>query len=165
MRTSVRMVMSESTLKGAIAEAAITARAVELGIYVLRPLVEGAPLRPRLRRRPPALPRAVQMGAAEGRDRAGEPHDLPAHAAGLRAVDVPLRRDRRGGRLLPGTQALLLAADRTCGGQVGHLIAPAARCQPPGSRDNIRGRPRARGYSSAGRAPPWHGGGRRFEPD
>ena len=33
--------MSESTLKGAIAEAAITARAVELGIVVLRPLVEG----------------------------------------------------------------------------------------------------------------------------
>src|SRR3954471_23995257 len=33
--------MSESTIKGAIAEAAITAAAVELGIYVLRPLVEG----------------------------------------------------------------------------------------------------------------------------
>ena len=33
--------MSASTLKGAIAEAAITARAVELGIVVLRPLVEG----------------------------------------------------------------------------------------------------------------------------
>ena len=32
--------MSESTLKGAIAEAAITAAAVELGIYVLRPMVE-----------------------------------------------------------------------------------------------------------------------------
>ena len=33
--------MSASTLKGAIAEAAITSRAVELGIVVLRPLVEG----------------------------------------------------------------------------------------------------------------------------
>src|SRR3954451_13037794 len=33
--------VSESTLKGAIAEAAITARAVELGIVVLRPVVEG----------------------------------------------------------------------------------------------------------------------------
>ena len=33
--------MSESTLKGAIAEAAITARAVELSIVVLRPVVEG----------------------------------------------------------------------------------------------------------------------------
>src|SRR3954453_18890396 len=33
--------VSESTLKGAIAEAAITARAVELGIVVLRPIVEG----------------------------------------------------------------------------------------------------------------------------
>ena len=33
--------MSDSTLKGAIAEAAITAAAVELGIVVLRPLVEG----------------------------------------------------------------------------------------------------------------------------
>ena len=33
--------MSESTLKGAIAEAAITAMAVELGVVVLRPLVEG----------------------------------------------------------------------------------------------------------------------------
>jgi PD-(D/E)XK endonuclease len=33
--------MSESTIKGAIAEAAITAAAIELGIYVLRPLVEG----------------------------------------------------------------------------------------------------------------------------
>ena len=33
--------MSESTLKGAIAEAAITAAAVELGIFVLRPMVEG----------------------------------------------------------------------------------------------------------------------------
>ena len=33
--------MSESTLKGAIAETAITARAVELGIVVLRPVVEG----------------------------------------------------------------------------------------------------------------------------
>ena len=32
---------SESTLKGAIAEAAITSAAVELGIVVLRPLVEG----------------------------------------------------------------------------------------------------------------------------
>ena len=33
--------MSESTLKGAIAEAAITSAAVELGIFVLRPMVEG----------------------------------------------------------------------------------------------------------------------------
>ncbi len=33
--------MSETTLKGAIAEAAITAAAVELGIVVLRPVVEG----------------------------------------------------------------------------------------------------------------------------
>ena len=33
--------MSETTIKGAIAEAAITAAAVELGIFVLRPLVEG----------------------------------------------------------------------------------------------------------------------------
>src|SRR3954453_18602415 len=33
--------MSDSTLKGAIAEAAITAAAVELGIVVLRPGVEG----------------------------------------------------------------------------------------------------------------------------
>src|SRR3954453_1959891 len=33
--------VSESTLEGAIAEAAITAAAVELGIYVLRPVVEG----------------------------------------------------------------------------------------------------------------------------
>ena len=33
--------MSESTLKGAIAEAAITSHAIELGIVVLRPLVEG----------------------------------------------------------------------------------------------------------------------------
>src|SRR3712207_9260801 len=33
--------MSESTLKGAIAEAAIAAAAVELGVVVLRPVVEG----------------------------------------------------------------------------------------------------------------------------
>jgi hypothetical protein len=33
--------VSESTLKGAIAETAITARAVDLGIVVLRPVVEG----------------------------------------------------------------------------------------------------------------------------
>lgn len=33
--------MSESTLKGAIAEAAIASAAIELGIHVLRPLVEG----------------------------------------------------------------------------------------------------------------------------
>ncbi|HET8758177.1 MAG TPA: group I intron-associated PD-(D/E)XK endonuclease [Solirubrobacteraceae bacterium] len=33
--------MSESTLKGAIAEAAITAAAVELGFVVLRPFPEG----------------------------------------------------------------------------------------------------------------------------
>ena len=33
--------MSESTLKGAIAETAITLAAVELGIYVLRPVIEG----------------------------------------------------------------------------------------------------------------------------
>ena len=33
--------MSQSTLKGAIAECAITAAAVELGFVVLRPLVEG----------------------------------------------------------------------------------------------------------------------------
>jgi hypothetical protein len=33
--------VSESTIKGAIAEAAITAAAVELGFVVLRPLVEG----------------------------------------------------------------------------------------------------------------------------
>jgi hypothetical protein len=33
--------MSETTWKGAIAEAAITAVAVELGFVVLRPLVEG----------------------------------------------------------------------------------------------------------------------------
>jgi hypothetical protein len=33
--------VSESTIKGAIAEAAITAAAVEMGIYVLRPVVEG----------------------------------------------------------------------------------------------------------------------------
>jgi hypothetical protein len=33
--------VSESTLKGAIAEAAIASAAIELGIHVLRPLVEG----------------------------------------------------------------------------------------------------------------------------
>jgi PD-(D/E)XK endonuclease len=33
--------MSESTMKGAIAEAAITLEAIELGIFVLRPLIEG----------------------------------------------------------------------------------------------------------------------------
>jgi hypothetical protein len=33
--------MSESTIKGAIAEAAIASAAIELGIVVLRPLVEG----------------------------------------------------------------------------------------------------------------------------
>ena len=33
--------MSESTLKGAIAEAAITAAAVELGFVVSRPVIEG----------------------------------------------------------------------------------------------------------------------------
>jgi hypothetical protein len=33
--------MSATTIKGAIAEAAITAAAIELGIHVLRPLVEG----------------------------------------------------------------------------------------------------------------------------
>ena len=33
--------MSDTSLKGAIAEAAITAAAVELGVVVLRPLVEG----------------------------------------------------------------------------------------------------------------------------
>jgi PD-(D/E)XK endonuclease len=33
--------VSESTIKGAIAEAAIAAAAIELGIFVLRPLVEG----------------------------------------------------------------------------------------------------------------------------
>jgi PD-(D/E)XK nuclease superfamily protein len=40
IRTSVRIV-SESTLKGAIAEAAISAAAVELGFVVLRPFPEG----------------------------------------------------------------------------------------------------------------------------
>ena len=40
MRTSVRIV-SESTTKGAIAELAIASAAIELGIHVLRPLVEG----------------------------------------------------------------------------------------------------------------------------
>jgi PD-(D/E)XK endonuclease len=40
MRTSVRIV-SESTTKGAIAELAIASAAIELGIQVLRPLVEG----------------------------------------------------------------------------------------------------------------------------
>ena len=33
--------MSESTIKGAIAEAAITAEAVELGFVVSRPVIEG----------------------------------------------------------------------------------------------------------------------------
>ena len=33
--------MSETTLKGAIAEAAIALEAVKLGIYVLRSMIEG----------------------------------------------------------------------------------------------------------------------------
>jgi len=33
--------MSDTTLTGAIAEAAITAAAVELGVVVLRPVIEG----------------------------------------------------------------------------------------------------------------------------
>ena len=33
--------MSETTLKGAIAESAIAAAAVEIGIFVLRPVIEG----------------------------------------------------------------------------------------------------------------------------
>ena len=33
--------MPETTLKGAIAEAAIMAAAVELGVVVLRPMIEG----------------------------------------------------------------------------------------------------------------------------
>jgi hypothetical protein len=33
--------MSDSTLKGAIAEAAIASQAIEMGIFVLRPMIEG----------------------------------------------------------------------------------------------------------------------------
>src|SRR3954466_7165790 len=41
MRTSVRIRMSETTLKGAIAEAAIAMAATKLGFVVLRPMTEG----------------------------------------------------------------------------------------------------------------------------
>ena len=78
--------MADTTLKGAIAEAAITAAAVELGIVVLRPLVEGRrydlvfDVEHRLYRvQCKWAPR--EAGVVER-----QPHDLPAHAARVRAT-------------------------------------------------------------------------------
>ena len=52
IRTSVRMVMElSSSQKGGLAELKIAAEAADLGIDVLRPMTEGAALRPRHRRR------------------------------------------------------------------------------------------------------------------
>ena len=68
MRTSVRIRMSDTTLKGAIAESAITAVAAELGRGRTAADDRGPALRPRLRHRPPAVSGAVQVGAAARRD-------------------------------------------------------------------------------------------------
>ncbi len=88
--------------KGAIAETAITAAAVQLGIDRLPPGHRRRSLRPDARHRRAVAPNAVQMGEPGGRRRRRARPHLSPHAAGLRVRNVLPRRGRRRRGLVPG---------------------------------------------------------------
>src|SRR5215207_946602 len=123
-RTSVRVVEMTTTQMGAIAEAATTYHATELGIVVLG---RGPPLRPRPRHGRSPSADAVQMGSSQGR-RGGHPNPyLPTHAEWVRSRNVLRVGGRRGRRMGPGTGECSFVAIADIGGQ-GFLplrLAPA----------------------------------------
>ena len=163
-RTSVRVVLSTNQ-KGAIAEAQITAAAIELGIPVLKPVIEGLPydLVLELGAR---LVRAQCKWANRENDVVRRPESAPA---ATRRADTCSRRTRRGGdrrhrRLVPGYCGVLLRS-RSPTSTV-ELHAPAARAgsKQPGAPCTLGLAVPAWGYSSAGRASGWQPEGRGFEP-
>jgi PD-(D/E)XK endonuclease len=162
MRTSVR-IMSETTWKGAIAEAAITAVAVELGFVVLRPLVEGRrydlviDTGPRLLRvQCKWAPRKGDVIVVHTSTRRLTPHGyvVTTYAAdeieGIGAYCHELKR-------------CFLSADRRGGSAPSLPSAPRARGKQPETRDKLGRRLRIWGYSSVGRALDWQSRGRGFE--
>jgi hypothetical protein len=179
--------------KGAAAEAAITAEAIQLGLTVLRPLCEGRrydlviDLEPNLLR--------VQCKLARRLSGVLSVHlQTSRYTPGgyVKTNDLHSRRDRCYRRLLARLAPLLLNTDQrgveSSGApsqagpdqeqpgpedQMGSRLRVRVRHRPTsiGARDTPHRRRTAkladltRGYSSAGRALRWHRRGRRFEPD
>ena len=123
--------MSETTLKGAIAEAAITAAAVELGVVVLRPVVEGRRYDLVFDVDHRLLPRAVQVGSASRRRSSTSTRTCRHTPRGYVYTHLRRRRDRRRRRLLPGAQACYwLPIEMVAGKRSIHLrLEPAANNQ------------------------------------
>jgi hypothetical protein len=131
--------VSESTIKGAIAEAAIAAAAIELGIFVLRPLVEGRRYDLMFDTGDQLLRGAMQVGGAErGGDRGATrtsrhtPHGYVRStysAAEIDAIAVYCQGLKR---------CYLLPIDEVAGRFVVHLrLAPAANNQEVASRHGM----------------------------
>lgn len=177
--------------KGAAAEAAITAAVIQLGLTVLRPLCEGRrydliiDLEPALLR-----VNASSRGARVACLRLG----FRPHAAHHAATSEPATRPRRSTPLAPTPLISAGAISSPCLGSQDAAVSTFAWSRPGTTRPRAsRGltttnwsqpwndcapirhgaraqgsytfATRSRGYSSAGRALPWHGRGRRFEPD
>jgi hypothetical protein len=151
--------------KGNIAEAEIAAAATRLGINVLKPLLEHGrydlafDLGDRILR--------VQCKWAR---RAGDV--VIVHLVGFRYTATGKVRSKYSAEEIDAVAAYCDELD-TCYLMPAEMIAGMSAVQlrlaapknGPTSLSKLGARSRTRwGYSSVGRAPPWHGGGRRFEP-
>ncbi len=178
--------------KGAAAEAEVAAAAIRLELVVLRPLCEGS--RYDLVIDTGAQLLRVQCKWASRRGDVLTTHCITSRhtprgyvrttytAAEIDAIAV-YAPDTDGCYLIPvgeveGRTAISLRVAPTRNNQALHIrwardyeleksIDRHWGLRPGGSEHRASGDKMCRswGYSSAGRAPPWHGGGRRFDPD
>ena len=152
--------------KGAIAEAEIAAAAIRLGVPVLRPVAEHC-------RYDLAFDlghRMLRVQCKWGR-RTGDVIAVPltstyyTRTRQVRAAYTAAEIDAIAAYCDNPEQCYLIPIERVAGCTGIHLrLAKPGNGQRAGVNLGCRLRV-SWGYSSAGRAPPWHGGGRRFESD
>jgi PD-(D/E)XK endonuclease len=145
--------------KGAVAEAAITSGLIQLGLTVLRPVVEG---------------QRFDLAIDLGRELVRVQCKLARRLGGVIYVNLQTSRCVPGGYVRTSYSATEIDAASRGHETTSSPPASGACSSEPADYGRRRKSPLAdsyttcvgkRGYSSAGRALPWHGRGRRFEPD
>ena len=156
--------MLSTNQKGAIAETAIIAEAVRLGIGVFRPVVEGGRV-------------DLVFAFADGSLARVQCKWAALNGATLCVRVYSARRAAEGMRIQPYDASEIDAIAAYCGGNGRCYYVPVARLaghkvmhlrlgrhpQQPGRAYKLGCRLRARGYSSVGRALDWQSRGRGFE--
>src|SRR3954454_19691595 len=150
--------------KGPIAETAILAEAVKLGIVVLRPVVEGCRYDLMFDLGPTLLRVQCKWGTLRSGVIGVRTATCRHTPRWVRSHDLLGTRDRRDRRVVRGSAARVRPADPGARGPGIRPLEVGPGKEQPGEECKMGGAVRARGYSSVGRARDWQSRGRRFEP-